>query len=134
MSLDPIKVADTCSWFRKARDDIRAAELLMSGPLVDEVSFHCQQSVEKCLKGFRFWHGLPFRNIHDLNLLSQDCIAIDPSLHSVLTATASLTPYAVEYRYPGPLVHPTEEEARDLINLAKKIDAEITGRLPFSVT
>jgi len=133
MSLDPVRVADTCSWFRKAQHDIRAAELLMSDPLVDEVSFHCQQAVEKCLKGFLFWHGQPFKKTHDLNLLSLDCIGIDASLQPILAATASLTQYAVEYRYPGPLMHPTEVEARDLIDLAKQIHGEIAGRLPFSV-
>ena len=66
MSLDPIRIADTCSWFRKAQNDIRAAELLMPEGLLDEVAFHCQQAVEKCLKGFLFWHGKPFKKTHDL--------------------------------------------------------------------
>jgi HEPN domain-containing protein len=69
MSLDPVKVEDTRIWFQKAQNDICAAELLLTKPLVDEVAFHCQQAVEKCLKGFLFWHGQPFKKTHALNIL-----------------------------------------------------------------
>jgi len=135
MSLDPIKVQDTSNWFRKAKNDIRAAELLVSdSDLVDEVAFHCQQAVEKCLKGYLFWNGHPFEKKHDLNLLSQNCLLIDGSLNSVLIGVAPLTQYAVEYRYPGPLVHPTDAEARGFIQLSKTVYGAIAPKLPFAIS
>ena len=134
MSLDPIRIADTCSWFRKAQNDIRAAELLMPEGLLDEVAFHCQQAVEKCLKGFLFWHGKPFKKTHDLNVLSLDCVQIDGNLQAVLATIAPLTQYAVEYRYPGPLVHPTDVEAKDLIQLSRNLYDAIAPKLPFPIS
>lgn len=61
MSLDPVKVGDTRAWLSKARNDIRAAKTLLvdAQPLYDEISFHCQQAVEKSLKGFLYWHNQP---------------------------------------------------------------------------
>lgn len=133
MSLDPVRIEDTRSWFRKARHDIRAAELLMPEALVDEVAFHCQQAVEKCLKGFLFWHGRSFKKTHDLNILGLDCIQVDGNLQSILPAIAPLTQYAVEYRYPGPIVHPTDIEAEELIELAKSLYQAIAQLLPFPI-
>ena len=135
MSPDPVevKVKDTLMWFQKARDDIHAAELLLPAALVDQVGFHCQQAVEKCLKGYLSWNDQPFKRAHDLNTLSDDCQKIDHTLKAELAVIAPLQQYAVEYCYPGPEVHPTQDEAEELIQLAKTIYQEIGRRLPFSI-
>lgn len=135
MSLDPVKLADTREWFSKARDDIRSAEALLGAtpPLYDEVSFHCQQAIEKTLKGFLFWHNEPFQKTHDLNVIGGRCCAIDPSLQSHLRRAAPLTQYAVEYRYPGPLVHPSRADVEQMIGLAKEVLEEILSRMPEAV-
>jgi len=51
---DPILVADTQGWLRKAASDLRAAkhDLAASPPLLSDTAFHCQQAVgNKCLFG-----------------------------------------------------------------------------------
>ncbi|NOT31163.1 MAG: HEPN domain-containing protein [Planctomycetes bacterium] len=49
MTHDPIRVADTQAWLRRANRDLRAAahDLKAEPSLHDAVVFHCQQAVEK---------------------------------------------------------------------------------------
>jgi HEPN domain-containing protein len=53
MQPDAVRRADTLAWLRKAEGDLRAAavDLGADPPLVDDALFHCQQAVEKALKG-----------------------------------------------------------------------------------
>jgi len=54
MPVDPVLIAETKAWLRKAAYDLRVAShsLTASPPLLDDVVFHCQQAAEKALKGF----------------------------------------------------------------------------------
>lgn len=55
-------------WLRFAGEDMASAEQLFraSPPLLKQALFHCQQAVEKALKGFLVYHDQPFRKIHAL--------------------------------------------------------------------
>ena len=66
MPADPVLVAETRAWLRKAAVDMHAAEhdLIASPPLFADAVFHCQQVVEKTLKAFLMWHNIPFRKTH----------------------------------------------------------------------
>ena len=68
MSVDEVRVEETRSWLSKSRNDIRAArhDLVAEPPLLSDALFHCQQAVEKALKGFLTWHDEPFRKTHNL--------------------------------------------------------------------
>jgi len=135
MPLDPVQVEDTLRWFKKANDDLRAAEALINiePPLFDEIAFHCQQAIEKAEKGFLFWHKQPFQKTHDLYLLGLSCCEIDPSLSNTIKPTARLTEYAVEYRYPSSAIHPSRNEIDEMIHLAKMVLTEISNRLPLEI-
>lgn len=80
MPHDPVKVEETRSWFDKARYDLRAASVDMEAepPLLEDALFHCQQAVEKAMKGFLSWHDQPFRKTHSLSELGVMCIQLDP--------------------------------------------------------
>jgi len=73
---DPERIAETKSWLVKALADLRAAECLLAlqPPLTGLALFHAQQAVEKALKAFLSWHDIPFRKIHDLSVLGQQCL------------------------------------------------------------
>jgi HEPN domain-containing protein len=73
MALDPQKVADTQAWLVKARRDLLVAEQLLAhdAPLLDAVAYHCQQTGEKALKGYLFWHDIPFRK----TTISKSCLS-----------------------------------------------------------
>ena len=111
------------SWIRKAETDLKAAERLCSFPdiLTDVVCFHCQQSVEKALKGFLISKGIEIGKTHDLVLLIEECLEWEPSFQTYLTECSILTSYAVEVRYPSPGDTYNEEDARKALESAQKI-------------
>ena len=56
--------------------------------------FHCQQAIEKTLKGFLFWHDQPFRKTHDLVEIGSQVVAIDATLAPLVKRAEPLTEYA----------------------------------------
>jgi len=81
MPVDPVLIAETKAWLRKAAYDLRVAShsLTASPPLLDDVVFHCQQAAEKTMKGFLTAHDRIFRKTHDLDELASACEAVDPT-------------------------------------------------------
>jgi hypothetical protein len=68
MPHDPARAADARAWIEKATLDLRSAEadLAARPAIIGDALFHCQQAVEKALKGLLAWHDEPFRKTHDL--------------------------------------------------------------------
>ena len=111
---DPSRIEATRAWLIKAHHDIEATAGLVERkpPLADVALFHVQQAVEKSLRGFLLWHGVPFSKTHDLQELGLACVDLDPSLTPVVRPAAGLTDYAWETRYPGgPEEYPPDETA-----------------------
>jgi HEPN domain-containing protein len=92
--------------------------------------FHCQQAVEKALKGFLVYNEQPFRKTHALAPLSDKCVLLDASLEGVVAPALDLTRYAVEFRYPGEAEEPTVEEALKWLAVARIVLAEVMQRIP----
>jgi HEPN domain-containing protein len=95
MPVDPVLLAETKAWLRKAAYDLRAAShsLTASPPLLDDVVFHCQQAAEKALKGFLMWNNIPFRKTHSLEEIGEQCLDLDSTLQDFRDSGA-LTEYA----------------------------------------
>ena len=47
-----------CEWFRRARKDLRAAEVLLREGLHEDAAYHSHQAVEKALKGLLIAYGV----------------------------------------------------------------------------
>jgi HEPN domain-containing protein len=132
MPPDPPRTADTRAWLAKAALDLRStrADLAAFPPIRGDALFHCQQAVEKALKAWLAWHDRPFRKTHDLGELGGQAIALDPSLEPLLRQAAVLTEYAWQFRYPGEVAEPSEEETAAGVSLAERVVAAIVDRLP----
>ena len=115
MTPDPVRVEDTKAWLLRALDDLNVAEhdLGASPPFVRAALFHCQQVVEKSLKGFLEWHDRPFDRTHELEKLGHLCVTVDPTLENLLAPTGWLTAYAARFRYPGAPYEPTIDDAQE---------------------
>jgi len=103
MPPDPELVAETKAWLAKARTDLRAAshEFTADPPIVEDIVFHAQQTVEKCFKAFLAWNGVAFRKTHSLEELGEACLQLEPALRPLVDRAVPLTEYAWKYRYPG---------------------------------
>jgi HEPN domain-containing protein len=99
-------------------------------PILDDAVFHCQQAVEKGIKGFLTFHQRPFGKTHDLRELGKACANLEPELAPLLERAAPLTTYAWKFRYPGPPEDPSEEEARDALAIAREVVAVLLSLLP----
>ncbi len=135
MPLDPILVAETREWFRRAADDLAAGahDLTGQAELTRDAAFHAQQAAEKAIKGFLMWHSRPFGKTHNLVELGNQCVALDVSLEETLRAAAPLTEYAWKFRYPGEAESPTVEVARAALATARTVYDTLRARLPGDV-
>jgi HEPN domain-containing protein len=96
--------AATRDWIEKAEADHLAAVDLARRrklPLHDMVCFHCQQSAEKYLKARMQEAGLRVPKTHDLEVLLDLLLPLEPMWSALRPAADFLTDYAVEFRYPG---------------------------------
>lgn len=128
------KVKETAAWLVKAHEDLETAKIIFSADRATQwhqVLFHCQQAVEKTMKGFLLWHNTKFRWTHDLVELGAQCAAIDPSLSEDVGRVEGLTDYAWEFRYPGEDPEPTKPEAKRAIASAEKFSRVMLEHLPL---
>ena len=60
--MDEAKRLEIQAWLVKARQDLSAAEWLVTSPdpLYNAVRFHCQQSAKKTIKSYLTWRDEPF--------------------------------------------------------------------------
>ncbi len=135
MNIDPQKASDTRTWLVKDLRDLITAEQLFAfeNPMLDSVVYHCHQAAEKALKGYLFWHDIPFRKTHNLEELLVQSAAIDPSLFSFKADAILLSPLATQFRYPGDVIEPPLDEANLAFNSANALIAEVMKRLPNDV-
>lgn len=127
----PPEAAEVRRWLTKADNDVRAAQaaLSLTPPITDVAAFHCQQAVEKLLKGYLVWQGREFEKVHDLRALANVCAECDPKFADLREQVAPLTPFAVRFRYPGP-VDPTADQVRNALALVEVAREFVLARLP----
>jgi HEPN domain-containing protein len=94
-------------WFRIAQSDLNVAVRCLAeadnGIWVyaepKAACFHCQQAIEKALKGYLVYCGIEPPKTHDLETLCQLCITQDTSFSVYLDICDKTTKYATAGRY-----------------------------------
>jgi HEPN domain-containing protein len=108
-------------WIEKADHDLGTAQVtyLYIPKYRDTIAFHCQQSVEKYLKGYLYFLDIPFKRTHSLNyslsLLSQQ-VEITDELFDIATV---LEDFAVEIRYPDTSIVLSDDDILQAFKIAK---------------
>lgn len=121
-------------WLEKGSHDLDVAknELENQG-WPDVICFHCQQAVEKYLKGFLVANGIDVGkikkwHIHELPLLLRECQKLNPQLEKFQDYCEIITTYYIEARYPmDPIIEYSREEAKQAAGWAQEIIEEIEG-------
>jgi HEPN domain-containing protein len=92
-------------WRRYANRDLEAAVHMANNmrPTPDEIiCFHCQQAVEKYLKGFLVLNGIEDPpHIHDIDTLRKECEKFEANFTAITLLCADLTRYGSQPRYPA---------------------------------
>ena len=118
-------------WLNRAHKDLAAGELLLKGAFEDyeNVGFHSQQAAEKFIKAFLVCHQIEFSKTHNIALLRQLIASVDPELVKTLAGADALTPYGVEFRYPGDLPSVSRTDGEKAVRLAEQTRDLIIGSL-----
>ncbi len=123
---------EAVAWLVKARGDLLAAETLAAPEVAqrDIAIYHCQQAAEKAIKGLLVYRELPFQKTHDLERLLELARDDANSLSDLDEHARTLTPYAVEFRYPGDIAEPDEDEMQEAPRLAREVAPRICSLIP----
>ena len=123
------------AWLLKAFSDLDTARQIGGLPdgHLDAGIYHCQQAVEKTLKGFLVLHGKPFEKIHDLGKILEQAILVNAAFEKFADAADTLTPYSVAYRYPDEqgVLEPSREEFDEALQHASAIHDFVVNLLPM---
>ena len=117
-------------WLDRAKGDLAlAAAPLPIGAYYEDLCYHCQQAAEKALKAVYLHQGWKFRFVHDLEELITGLRQNGLTLPDDVAATAVLTAYASQARYPGldePII---EEEYRQAFDQAARVVRWAEGQI-----
>jgi len=114
-------------WFEMAKKDIRSAEILYEHDGDNGiVCFHCQQAIEKYLKGFLIYATGELQEGHNLVRLCKKAMAYNKVLGEFIKDMAFVNTYYIETRYPAedPLLV-SKEDAKECIRIAMKVMEKI---------
>lgn len=95
--------------------------MAVADPKRDIAVYHCQQAAEKAFKAVLIERRSAFPKTHDLEALIS-CLASDGVDASKFAEHAmTLNPYAVEFRYPGDVLEPEEDDAQEALGMASEV-------------
>lgn len=120
-------------WLIMAQKDIKSARILFEHDGDNEIiCFHCQQAVEKYLKGYLIHMTGELQEGHNLVKLCKKAIIQDKTFGEFLKDMAFLNTFYVETRYPAvdPLIvskEDTEECFQIMDRIVKLIEKLIDG-------
>ena len=116
----------TREWVRCAEKDFDVAAALMrrrTKTAANSIGFHCQQCVEKYLKARLEEAGLNAPRTHDLVVLLQLLLPVEPLWASFAPALRRLNDYAVKFRYPGHVT--TRADARQALKACRSLRSDV---------
>jgi len=111
----------TGEWVKKAEGDYDAVCTLLRSrkrSRYDTICFHCQQCAEKYLKGRLIEAGIAFPKTHELVVLLNLVVAVEPRWATVAIQMKTLAAWAVMPRYPG--VDATSAWAKEAVSICRR--------------
>jgi len=110
-------------WLAKAASDLLNADNNLKAEKIpyDTVCFHCQQAAEKMLKAYLVARGKDYPISHDLLLILEQVLSLDPKAEKLRDTLIILMSYAVEVRYPDYYNVPSAEDTHEARKAAEKV-------------
>ena len=89
-------------WFCYGDRDLLVAEhsLSLQPQPYEIICYLCQQSAEKYMKGFLFYHGVKPPKTHDLEKLCNICVEYNEKFDNMYDQCETLSQYGVQPHYP----------------------------------
>jgi HEPN domain-containing protein len=122
------------AWLLKSAHDLQTAQIVASHlpDFDDTIAFHCQQSIEKALKGYLVYLDIEFKPVHDLGYLLNLVGTKDDSLDPYYDKVDRVSRFAVQIRYPEQVISLTKDQIREAIELAILIFELVQNKINFN--
>ena len=118
-------------WLIKASNDLKVAEneikMSLEDIVTEAICFHSQQAVEKFLKAYLITRNVEFGKTHNLEFLLELCFNENKGFRGIDIGNLSF--YAVEVRYPNEFYIPTVDEAKECVDIARKVKEFVLRKL-----
>jgi HEPN domain-containing protein len=116
-------------WIDRAGEDLEAAKLLMAGDdTLNASAFHCQQCIEKALKGYILSVSNEHVDGHNLTWLCRQALKSDQRFMQWLDESAALNRFYIETRYPSDIpMELTRDKVAGIYDMAEKMYEFICG-------
>lgn len=123
-------------WLERAESDLESALILKNNDGDNcNAAFHCQQCIEKALKGYILYKTGRHTDGHNLTFLCRSACRIDRKFDEWLDESASLNRYYVETRYPTDIGFDiTDSELEKIYKMAFDMYSFIFGVISKDVT
>ena len=118
-------------WIQRARSNLTRANQKNIHPdiLYEDLSFDCQQAVEKALKGLLRYYDLETPHTHSIGKLLSILEDKNIEIPDYVKEGIILTDYAVQTRYPGDYESVFEEEFKNILEISNKIFDWVIDRI-----
>ncbi len=118
-------------WLDKALSDLQSARILLTwGGDPMAVAFHCQQAIEKALKGYLLFRLGRHFDGHNLTFLCRQAASCDERFLSYLAESTALNNYYIETRYPTDIPFEiTEAQEYNILTMAEDLFSVIRQEL-----
>lgn len=123
-------------WLAVAARDRRTVMVCLADdpPLFESAAFHCQQAVEKLLKGFLVLARKRSRKTHSLSDLGAMAVPSFPDIADLVETAKNWSDWAVVYRYPEEQgdapPEPDEDELRRALVVIDALAARLGAERP----
>lgn len=117
-------------WYQKAESDLRGAEILYNSEADNSlVAFHCQQAIEKMLKGYILLNTKKLLDGHSLIFLIRRASVFDPEIKQFEKKCAFVNQFYVETRYPADVPDEVDQsEVAECFSSAREVTAYIRSK------
>lgn len=124
------------SWIEKGDHDLGTAQLtfLYIPRYRDTIAFHCQQAVEKYLKGYLFLNNTDFKRTHNLNYLLSLVSQFDSVNDDLYDKVTELEDFSVEIRYPDTSIDLSDEDIHQALSIAREFRNYVLKKMGLSIS
>jgi HEPN domain-containing protein len=105
-----LEPTDPREWINRAKSSLFHAESRVDGVYLEDLCFDAQQAAEKAIKAVLLFRKIRFPYVHDIQVLLSALHSEGQNVPQAVWEAMTLTPFAVQARYPSIANDVTEEQ------------------------
>jgi HEPN domain-containing protein len=118
-----LEPTDPREWINRAKSSLFHAESRVDGVYLEDLCFDAQQAAEKAIKAVLLFRKIRFPYVHDIQVLLSTLLSEGHDVPKEVWEAMTLTPFAVEARYPSIASDVTEEQYIAALQVADAVVA-----------